>query len=60
MNKTYKVNYYKGITQVTEFFDTPEQVTEFVKQFENENDYTVYKFDDLLEYYRLTSEFWKK
>lgn len=59
MNKTYKVNYYKGLTQLTEFFDTPEQVTEFVKQFENENDYTVYKMDDVLEYYRLISEFWK-
>lgn len=57
MNKTYKVNYYKGLTQLTEFFDTPEQVTEFVKQFEN--DYTAYKMDDVLEYYRLTSEFWK-
>ena len=58
MEKAYKVTYYKGINRLTEYFDTPEEVREFVAQFTNESDYTVYMFDDLLEYYRLTSEFW--
>lgn len=58
MEKIYKVTYYKGINRLTEYFDTPEEVREVVTQFTNDSDYTVYKMDDLLEYYRLTSEFW--
>lgn len=58
MEKAYKVTYYKGINRLTEYFDTQEEVREFVAQFTNESDYTVFMFDDLLEYYRLTSEFW--
>lgn len=58
MEKAYKVTYYKGINRLTEYFDTPEEVREVVTQFTNDSDYTVYKMDDLLEYYRLTSEFW--
>lgn len=60
MENRFKVAYYLGggLERSVKYFDSFDEVKEFTKQFERNEDFIVY-LKDSLGYYRLISSFWR-